>query len=57
MPKKWNSNQMYFDILKDFITKIKNNGKVKISLEDGIYTLKAALALKKSLRESKKILI
>ena len=48
---------MYFDILKDFITKIKNNGKVKISLEDGIYTLKAALALKKSLRESKKILI
>lgn len=57
MPKKWNSNQMYVDILKDFISKIKNNGKVKISLEDGIYTLKAALALKKSLRESKKILI
>ena len=29
MPKKWNSNQMYVDILKDFISKIKITEKLK----------------------------
>lgn len=53
----WKKNQMYLDILKDFILKISNNKKIKISLEDGIYALKVALSLKKSLRQSKKILI
>ena len=48
---------MFLDIMKDFISKIKKNSRVNIPLKDGIYTLKVALALKKSLKESKKIII
>ncbi len=57
LPKNWNRNHMFLDILKDFILNIEKNKKVKISLKDGIYALNVALALKKSLRDSKKILI
>ena len=48
---------MFLDIVKDFVTRIINNKKIKIPLKDGIYALEVALALKKSLRNSKKILI
>lgn len=57
LPSNWNKNLMFLDIMKDFISKIKKNSRVNIPLKDGIYTLKVALALKKSLRESKKIII
>ena len=57
LPKNWNRNHMFLDILKDFILNIEKNKKVKISLKDGIYALNVALALKKSLKNSKKILI
>tara|TARA_B100001093_G_C26847445_1_gene1023527 strand:- start:1465 stop:2466 length:1002 start_codon:yes stop_codon:yes gene_type:complete len=57
MPKNWNRNVMFIDIMRDFLSNIQKNKKVKIPLKDGIYTLKVALALKKSLTKSKKILI
>ena len=57
LPKNWNRNHMFLDILKDFILNIEKNKKVKISLKDGIYALNVALALKKFLKDSKKILI
>tara|TARA_E500000178_G_scaffold344006_1_gene391605 strand:+ start:142 stop:1143 length:1002 start_codon:yes stop_codon:yes gene_type:complete len=57
LPKNWNRNVMFIDIIKDFISSIKKNKKVKIPLNDGIYALKIALAFKKSLKNSKKILV
>ena len=57
LPKNWKRNHMFLDIVKDFVTRIINNKKIKIPLKDGIYALEVALALKKSLRNSKKILI
>ena len=57
LPKNWNRNVMFIDIIKDFISSIKKNKKAKIPLNDGIYALKIALALKKSLKNSKKILV
>ena len=57
LPKNWNRNHMFLDILKDLILNIEKNKKVKINSKDGIYALIVALALKKSLRDSKKILI
>ena len=47
------NNYLYLKIMKDFITK----KKVKISLKQGIYALEVALAMKKSIKFSKKILI
>ena len=57
LPKNWNRNYMFVDIIKDFILRISKNKKIKIPLKDGIYALKVAIALKKSLIQSKKILI
>ena len=57
LPKNWNRNYMFVDIIKDFILRISKNKKIKIPLKDGIYALKVAIALKKSLTQSKKILI
>ena len=48
---------MFKNIIKDFVNSVVTNKKMKIPLEDGIYSLKTALALKKSLQYSKKILI
>lgn len=47
------NDYLYLKIMKDFITK----KKVKISLKQGIYALEVALAMKKSIKFSKKILI
>jgi predicted dehydrogenase len=57
LPKNWNRNTMFIDITRDFISNILKNKKTQIPLKDGIYTLKIALALKKSLKQSRKILI
>ena len=57
LPKNWNRNTMFIDITRDFISNILKNKKTRIPLKDGIYTLKIALALKKSLEQSRKILI
>ena len=57
LPRSWNRNIMFKNIIKDFVNSVVKNKKMKIPLEDGIYSLKAALALKKSLQYSKKILI
>ena len=57
LPQNWNRNHMFIDIINDFVTSILKNKKVKIPLKDGVYALKVALALKKSLIKSKKILI
>lgn len=56
LPKNWHKNQMYIDIIRDFLEKIIKNKKVQIPLKEGIYTLKVALALKESLNKSKKII-
>ena len=53
LPRSWNRNIMFKNIIKDFVNSIVKNKKMKIPLEDGIYSLKAALALK-SLQYSKK---
>jgi|TARA_B100000959_G_C14652011_1_gene488739 hypothetical protein len=43
--------------MEDFIATIRNKKKSKISLKDGVYTLRATLALKKSLNQSQKIIL
>lgn len=58
LSSKWNRNLMFRDILKDFITNsLFKKTKPKISLSESIYVLKTALALKKSLKNKKKIFI
>jgi hypothetical protein len=48
---------MFLKILKDFISAIKYKRNSMISLDEGIYSLKIALLIKKSLSKSKKILV
>ena len=55
LPLKWERNDMFLKILKNFILAIINKKKPMISLEDGLYSLKIALLFKKSLAKSKKI--
>ena len=56
-PKNWNRNSMFIDSINDFIDCVTKHKKSKIVLSDGIYGLKAALAIKKSLSVKQKIIM
>tara|TARA_B100000989_G_C19521870_1_gene464581 strand:- start:1312 stop:2310 length:999 start_codon:yes stop_codon:yes gene_type:complete len=57
LPSKWKRNDMFLKILENFITAIIYKKNTTISLDEGIYSLKIALLIKKSLLKSKKILV
>lgn len=54
---KLNNNHNYLNIIKHFINCIEKDKLPKVPLAEGIYTLKVALAIKKSINSSKNILI
>lgn len=57
LPKNWNKNDMYLNTLRNYIMCIAQKKKSEIPLQDGVYALKVALSMKKSLKLNKKILV
>ena len=52
---KWNRNQMYMSIMRDFISSIDKSNNAQVSLKDSLYVLKVALTTKNSLKRNKLI--
>jgi len=53
LPKKWNKNQMFINIMEDFINSIGKRASPKVSLKESLNVLKIALAAKSSLKKNK----
>lgn len=57
LSKKWNKNQMFIDIMRDFINSIGKKISPKISVKESLNVLKIALAAKNSLKRNKLIYV
>ena len=57
LSKKWNKNEMFISIMKNFINSIGTKKNPKVSLKESLIVLNIALAAKNSLKKNKLVFI